>query len=171
MQQQMDQAQAQLDQLKSKLEKAGITDGSGGDLAIPDFTPNRQRTKSFLQRMEYGLNIQSQQSGRFIPATSDIALTVGYKINDRSVAGFGASYRVGWGNGLDHLRLTNEGIGLIFTKVLDTLKLGLVDEDEPLSEIATRANWESQKATPETVKLADMILDISKTISSALGNR
>lgn len=112
VQQQMDQAQAQLDQLKSKLEKAGITAGDGSTSGMPGFTPNRQRTKSFLQRLEYGFNIQSQQSSQVIPATSDIALTMGYKINDRSVAGIGMSYRVGWGSGFDHIRLSNEGIGL-----------------------------------------------------------
>lgn len=40
---------------------------------------------------------------------------------------------------------TAEGVGLHFTKVLDTVRLGLVDEDETVAEAADRAYWESSK--------------------------
>lgn len=47
---------------------------------------------------------------------------------------------------------------LVFTKVLDELKRGLVDEDEEVQEIATdREFWEST-ATKNTVSLADELL-------------
>ncbi|MCW3110034.1 MAG: hypothetical protein JWQ09_4540, partial [Segetibacter sp.] len=42
----------------------------------------------------------------------DLALTAGYKLNDKSVIGIGASYKLGWGSGWQHIKLTNEGIGL-----------------------------------------------------------
>lgn len=63
---------------------------------------------------------------------------------------------------------TSEGIGLVFTKVLDTVKLGLVDEDEATSEATDRNYWETQKATLETVKLADAILAIAKDVDAGL---
>jgi Uncharacterized conserved protein len=63
---------------------------------------------------------------------------------------------------------TSDGIGLIFTKVLDTVRLGLVDEDEITSEVTDRNYWETQKATKDTVKLADAILTIAKGIDPGL---
>lgn len=56
---------------------------------------------------------------------------------------------------------TPEGIGLQFTKILDTVKLGHFGEDEEVSETTDRAYWE-KKATRKTVELADKILEISK---------
>ncbi len=61
-----------------------------------------------------------------------------------------------------------EGMGLVFTKVLDTVKLGLVDEDEATSEITNRAYWEGQKAAPETVKMADSIPELAKSLAPGL---
>ncbi|MEC5128375.1 hypothetical protein VSU19_16550 [Verrucomicrobiales bacterium BCK34] len=49
-----------------------------------------------------------------------------------------------------------DGAGLFFTRVLDTLQLGLVDEDEEINDPADRAYWEN-RATPKTVKLAEKI--------------
>lgn len=54
---------------------------------------------------------------------------------------------------------TPEGVGLHFTKVLDTVRLGMVDEDETVAEAADRAYWEN-KATKQTVGLADKVLNI-----------
>jgi hypothetical protein len=48
--------------------------GGSSDMAMPEFKPNNQKTKSFWKRMEYGLNIQSQKTNAFLPTTSDIAL-------------------------------------------------------------------------------------------------
>jgi len=53
-------------------------------------------------------------------------------------------------------------IALVFTKVLDELPLGLVEEDEEVQETADRAYWES-RATRKTVALADELLDIIRT--------
>ncbi|TKK64360.1 hypothetical protein FC093_22670 [Ilyomonas limi] len=112
LQQQMQAAQTQLSQLKDKLSNLGINGGSS-DMTMPEFKPNSQHTKSFLKRIEYGVNIQSQKSTWGIPVTSDIALTAGYKLNDKSTIGIGAAYRIGWGNGgLKHIKITHEGVGL-----------------------------------------------------------
>lgn len=55
---------------------------------------------------------------------------------------------------------TPEGIGLHFTKVLDTVRLGYLDEDEETKEATDRNYWENQRGTVKTVKLADRILEI-----------
>lgn len=50
-------------------------------------------------------------------------------------------------------------IGLVFTKVLDEMPLGLVDEDEEIQEETNRDYW-LKRGTDTTVKMADQILDI-----------
>lgn len=59
---------------------------------------------------------------------------------------------------------TSEGIGLQFTKVLDTVRLGYLDADEETSEPTDRNYW-VKKATKGTVALADNILNIAKEFS------
>lgn len=110
-QQQVDAAQAQLSQLKDKLNQ--FSNGSGsGDMTMPDFKHNEQKTKSFLQRLEYGFNIQSEPTRYSLPTTSDVAFTLGYKLSDDKRLGVGVSYKIGWGNSLKHIRVSSEGIGL-----------------------------------------------------------
>ncbi len=109
IQQQVQQAQGELNKLKDKINKAG---GGSSDLEIPDFKPNNQKTKSLLSRLEYGMDLQTQKQNNLFPVTSDLGLTVGYKLNDKSVVGIGASYRMGWGSNFGNMKLTNEGIGL-----------------------------------------------------------
>lgn len=97
--------------VKDNLNKAGV-DVTNSDLTIPDFKPNELKTKSFLKRLEYGISIQSQRSRSYLPASSDIALTAGYKISGNSILGLGVSYKLGWGDGgFNNLHLTSEGIG------------------------------------------------------------
>jgi len=103
-------AQAQLNQLKEKVLRQG---GSSSDAAMPEgFKPNNQKTKSFLQRLEYGTNIQSQKATNYFPVTSDLGISVGYKMNDKSILGIGVSYKLGWGTGWDNIKLSSEGVGL-----------------------------------------------------------
>jgi hypothetical protein len=118
LQQNLQAAQSQLNQLKDKVLRFG---GGSSDDLTPDpsprggeggFRPNNQKTKSFLQRLEYGTNIQSQKATGFFPVTSDIGLSVGYKLNDKSVIGIGTSYKLGWGRGWNNIRLTSQGVGL-----------------------------------------------------------
>jgi len=108
--QNIQQAQSQLNILKNKLTKLG---GGDGGLDMPDgFKPNGQRIKNFFQRIELGANIQSQKSNGYFPVTSDIALSAGYKLNDNSIIGIGASYKMGWGQNIRNIKITHEGIGL-----------------------------------------------------------
>ena len=101
--------QSQLNELKNKLLKTG---SGNGDSEMPDFKPNSQKTKPFLKRLEYGANIQSQKASNFFPTTSDIGLSIGYKLNDKSIIGIGASYKMGLGRGWNNIRLSHEGVGM-----------------------------------------------------------
>lgn len=106
-------AQGQLNQLKNKLTSlSNGSYGNTGDDDIPGFKPNNQKTKSFLKRLEYGANMQSQGARYFFPITSDIAVSLGYKINDKSSIGIGAAYKLGWGNNFNNIRITHQGLGL-----------------------------------------------------------
>ena len=87
--------------------------GGSSDADMPEnFKPNNQKTKTFLQRLEYGANVQSQKATNIFPTTSDIGVSLGYKLNDRSVLGIGGSYKLGWGRGWNNIRLSSEGISL-----------------------------------------------------------
>mgnify|MGYP001772479180 CR=1 FL=1 len=59
----------------------------------------------------------------------------------------------------------NGGISLIFTKILDEIKLGLDGDDEEIEEITDRNYWE-QKGTKDTVKQVDEIFEIIKEIDN-----
>lgn len=109
LQQQVQAAQSELNKLKDKVNQLG---GSGSDMVMPEFKPNTQKTKSFWKRLEYGLNIQSQKTNALLPTTSDIALIVGYKLNDKSTLGAGAGYKLGWGNNISNIHLTSQGVSL-----------------------------------------------------------
>lgn len=63
---------------------------------------------------------------------------------------------------------TKEGVGLVFTRVLDAVQRGLVDEDEPVYEETSRADWQQKRATPETVELADRIYELCRTFVPGL---
>lgn len=54
-----------------------------------------------------------------------------------------------------------DDIALVFTKVMDELPLGLVDEDEEVSEVTDREYW-IKRGSPETVKMADEMLELIK---------
>jgi hypothetical protein len=50
-------------------------------------------------------------------------------------------------------------IGLVFTKVLDEMPLGLLDEDEEVQAITNREYW-LKRGTEKTVKMADEMLEL-----------
>jgi hypothetical protein len=109
-QQGIQQAQSQMQELKNKLMQ--FSSGSSDDIMPEGFKPNGQKTKSFLKRLEYGTNFQAQRSTNLFPATTDLGLSVGYKLNDKSIIGIGASYKVGLGRGWNDMELSSQGAGL-----------------------------------------------------------
>ena len=52
-----------------------------------------------------------------------------------------------------------DSVALVFTKVLDQFTLGLVEEDEEVTEVTDRAYWE-KRGSKETVALVDELLKI-----------
>jgi hypothetical protein len=108
--QNLQDAQSQLNQLKNKINQSGGR--SGGDMMPDGFKPNHQKTKTFFQRLEYGTNVQTQKASNFFPVISDIGLSVGYKLSDKSIVGIGASYKMGLGRGWNNIHFSSEGIGL-----------------------------------------------------------
>jgi hypothetical protein len=102
-------AQSGLDGYKDKLSKLGV---GSGDIDMPDFKPNGQKTKSFWRRLEYGTNFQTTRNNYYFPTVSDFGLSVGYKVSDYSVVGLGASYKLGWGNGIQHIAFSSQEAGL-----------------------------------------------------------
>jgi hypothetical protein len=110
VQQNISQAQGQLQQWKNKI--TGLGKSSSDDIMPEGFKPNGQKTKSFRNRFEGGVNVQSQKPNGYFPVTSDLGLSLGYKLNDRSTIGIGASYKMGWGRNIQHIKISREGIGL-----------------------------------------------------------
>lgn len=49
---------------------------------------------------------------------------------------------------------------LTFVKVLDEMRLGLVDDDEPIAEPTDRAFWETKRGTKKTLQTTDSLLKL-----------
>ncbi|MGF6928958.1 myosin heavy subunit [Chitinophaga sp. W2I13] len=104
--QQMAEARSKFDELKSKfpdLDNAA---------EMPDFKPKEMKTKSFLQRLEFGSNIQFQRSNKFFPTTGDLAGQAAYKFHKNGSAGLGLSYKLGMGTGFDNIHFSGQGMGI-----------------------------------------------------------
>jgi hypothetical protein len=101
-------AQTQFNTLKDKLISHG---SNNSDDELPDFKPNEQRTKTFLQRLEFGNNFQFSKNNSFAPTTADIGLSMGYKLNNKSIIGIGASYKMGLGS-IQHISISHQGVSL-----------------------------------------------------------
>lgn len=108
MSQNLQQGQAELNKLKENVLKSG---GSSSEANIPDFKPNNQKSKTFFQRLEYSNNFQFTKSSSLVPTTADIAVNVGYKLNDKSIIGIGGSYKMGMGS-IERIRISHQGIGI-----------------------------------------------------------
>ncbi len=109
--QQMQAAQGELNKLKDRLNQK-LNGGNGGNASEEGFKPNSQKVKTFLKRIEYGANVQSQRPNSLLPVATDFAATAGYKLNDKSIIGIGASYKLGWGNGFKDIHFSTQGVGL-----------------------------------------------------------
>lgn len=107
--QNIEAAQVQLNSLKDKILKSG---GNLSDANMPkDFKPNNSKTQTFKQRLEFGNNFQFAKNNSLVPTTADIGLSLGYKLNDKSVIGIGASYKMGLGS-IQHISITHQGVGI-----------------------------------------------------------
>jgi hypothetical protein len=103
------QGQSQIQGVRSKIKEK--LEGKG-DISMPDYKVNTQKTRTFLQRLEWGTNFQTSRSNAFYPTTADLGLSVGYKLNNRSIVGIGASYKLGMGKDIRAIQFSGEGMGL-----------------------------------------------------------
>lgn len=104
--QQMEAARSQFEELKKNFPDLD----NAGDM--PDFKPKEMKTKSFLQRLEFGTNVQFQRSSQFFPTTGDIGGQAAYKFDKNGSVGLGAAYKLGLGTGFDNIRISHQGVGL-----------------------------------------------------------
>jgi hypothetical protein len=102
-------AQQQLNSYKSKLNNLGAGSTPGD---IPDFRPNDQKTKTLWRRLEYGVNFQTTHTNYYYPIVTDLGVSLGYRLAHGRVIGLGASYKLGWGSGINHIAITSQGAGL-----------------------------------------------------------
>lgn len=106
IQQRMTEAKQQLEQLKSQLP------GNGATAESPGFTSKNKKNKTLLQRLEYGVNIQFENAGGYLPTISNLAGQIAYKFSDKGTAGLGAAFKLGWGSDIRKINLTPQGFGL-----------------------------------------------------------
>jgi hypothetical protein len=140
MQQQVQQGQSQLNSLKDRLTKK-LGNGNSEQTTPQGDTIQK---RSLLKRVEYGFNIQSQFGSILLPAMVDLGLAAGYKINDKSTVGIGASYKLGCGKPVKDIHFSSQGLSL--RTYLDIkLKGGLwvtgAIEDNYLSGFPHTADW------------------------------
>jgi predicted lactoylglutathione lyase len=101
-------AQAQLNELKNKIIKAG---GSSSDDELPEgFKKNDQRGKKTIQKFEYSLNVQTDKGSSVFPVSSILGGSIGYRPHQNFVAGVGFAGRIGWGKDIRHISLSYSGI-------------------------------------------------------------
>ncbi|HET6255225.1 MAG TPA: hypothetical protein VFE32_14185 [Puia sp.] len=103
-------AKADITKLQNKLSKLGGGGGSGMD--IPDFKPSDQHSKTFLNRLQYGFNLQTTRGTYYFPNYSDIGLSLGYNLGHSNSLGVGLSYKIGLGTGWQHIAFSSQGVGL-----------------------------------------------------------
>lgn len=64
-----------------------------------------------------------------------------------------------------------KGISLKFTKVLDVVRLGLVDEDEEVAELTDRNYWETQRSSKEMLEVVDEVFQLANSFDQTLNLR
>lgn len=109
LQSNLQSAQSQLDTYKDKLNKLGA---GGADVDMPQFKPNDQKVKAFRKRLEYGANFQTSRNNQYFPTVADFGFSLGYKLGHSNSIGLGASYKMGLGNGWNHIVFSGQGVGL-----------------------------------------------------------
>ncbi len=102
-------AQAGLTTIKDRLQQLG---SSGENMDMPDFKPNPEKSKTFLQRLVIGTSIQSVKSNYFFPSTTDLAVSAGYKFSEKAIVGTGIGYKMGWGRDIRNIDISHEGVSM-----------------------------------------------------------
>jgi hypothetical protein len=109
LQSNLQSAESQLDTYKNKLSQLGP---GSGDIDMPDFKPNDQKTKTFLKRLVYGVNFQTTRTNSNYPTVADLGLSLGYQLGHGNIIGVSTSYKLGLGNGWNNISFSSQGVGL-----------------------------------------------------------
>jgi hypothetical protein len=107
----MQAAQAELTKLKDKILKAGSSSRVEGEDGLPSFKKSEVKSKNFKQRIEIGSNFQFGRPNRYTGSQADVGLSVGYKLNDKSLVGIGFSYKLNYG-AIDNFYVQHGGVGV-----------------------------------------------------------
>ena len=113
----MDQlSQQQTPSLQNILPELNIPTSIGNG-NVGEMTPNQQehaalKSKTFKERFEFGWNMQNAVRIQDFPAIRDVGLSLGYKLNPRSVVGVGVAYKFALGESWKNIDWTHEGVGL-----------------------------------------------------------
>jgi hypothetical protein len=105
LQSNLESVRQQLDQFQGKLSSA---DADSGNMNMPDFQPNQQKTKSLLKRIEIGTNLQTERANYFFPGTTDIGLSIDHKLPGSNIIGIGESHEISWSQNISHIRSSSE---------------------------------------------------------------
>jgi hypothetical protein len=103
-------AQGELTKLKDKILKAGSS-STVEEEGLPSFKKKDLKSKTFAQRIELGSNIQFGRPNGFVPSQADLGMSIGYKINDKSIIGVGCSAKIDYGS-INDFYVKYGGVGL-----------------------------------------------------------
>jgi hypothetical protein len=103
----MQAAQAELTKLKDNMIKGG----NSHDADIPDFKKSDVRSKTFKQRIEIGSDFQFGKPNKIVSSQANLGLSIGYKLNDKSIVGVGLSYKLDYGS-IDNFYVKHGGVGV-----------------------------------------------------------
>lgn len=95
--------------LKQKILQVGISGSQ--DLFTTTDKASHPR-KAFFRHFELGINFQTNRSRNGFPARADMGISIGYKLNQQTVIGIGGAYKLGIGESIQKINLSNEGIEL-----------------------------------------------------------
>ncbi|MBS1563605.1 MAG: hypothetical protein JST39_04415 [Bacteroidetes bacterium] len=150
-------AQSELSRLRNRFPQVG----DAADL--PDFKPDQTKTKNLKNRLIFGFDMQTSKGNNFIPNYSDLGLSLGIRITDRFTAGLGASYKLGFGKDISHIRFSSEGLGLrsyVDWKIKKSFFLSGGGEFNYLSAFSSIKELQDYSAWK-----ASALLGVSKTVS------
>jgi hypothetical protein len=120
LQQQLQSGMGQMSQLQNGLQNSlnNIinTVQQGGALGNTALSPYQQeqadlKAKPLGKRLEIGWNLQTGSLIRSAPTSTDLGLSLGYKLNPKSVIGVGLAYKFSLGS-WDKIEFHHEGFGL-----------------------------------------------------------
>jgi hypothetical protein len=103
-------AQSELTKLKDKILKAGSSPMVDED-GLPSFKKSELKSKTFSQRLEIGSNFQFGKPNIYTGSQADLGVSIGYKLNDKSIIGVGLSHKLDYGS-VNDFYLRHGGVGL-----------------------------------------------------------